>query len=104
VASYEHVAMIKMHYSIADVLDECVVLLENGNKNVAVRRRACLTIPGCRILPKAEKHDDPAKVSPPSFLSFVLGSEATREQQDTFSSRTTDSKEDEYTREWIDME
>jgi hypothetical protein len=76
-----------------------VALLENGSKNVAVRRRDSLTIPGCRILPKAEKHDDHAIISPPSILSFVLGSE----HQDTFSSRTTDSKDDEFTRDWIDM-
>ena len=29
VAAYEHTAMIKLHYSIADALDECIVKLES---------------------------------------------------------------------------
>jgi hypothetical protein len=43
VAVYEHTAMIKLHYNIADTLDECVAKLENrGN---TVKRRATVSIP-----------------------------------------------------------
>jgi hypothetical protein len=33
VAAYEHIAMIRLHYSISDVLDECVLQLETGQRS-----------------------------------------------------------------------
>lgn len=37
VAAYEHVAMIKLHYSMADALDECIVKLSNGKVTLQER-------------------------------------------------------------------
>jgi len=38
VAAYEHVAMIKLHYKMADALDECIVQLSGGK--VALHERS----------------------------------------------------------------
>ena len=40
IAVYEHAAMIKLHYRIADCLEECVARLEEQGKPTIVRRRS----------------------------------------------------------------
>ena len=37
VAAYEHVSMIKLHYSMADALDECIVKLSGGKSTLQER-------------------------------------------------------------------
>jgi len=38
VAAYEHISMIKLHYKMADALDECIVKLSGGK--VAMHERS----------------------------------------------------------------
>ena len=41
VAVYEHTALIKLHYSIADALDDCLARLETGTRGrTTVKRRS----------------------------------------------------------------
>jgi hypothetical protein len=49
VASYEHTAMIKLHYSIADALEECLAKLDAGEGNRVPQKRPKFTIPGTRL-------------------------------------------------------
>ena len=91
--------MIKLHYSIADELDECVRLLESGNKGVNVRRRVSVKLPGSRKPLIHVRKEEP--LSPPSILKLVMGS--SEEQQDC-SLTAEDFKEDEYSRDWVDLD
>jgi hypothetical protein len=40
VAAFQHSAMIRMHYSVADALDECLEKLGAGDSGIKVSRRA----------------------------------------------------------------
>lgn len=103
VAAYEHVAMIKVHYSIADELDECVRRLESGGKKVHVRRRSgFVDLPKCRKPPKVEKKE--AFTAPPSILSFVMGSGGELPSVDCEDTLDDSTKEDEYSRDWVDLD
>jgi len=102
VAAYEHIAMIKLHYSVADALDQCIATLEGSRSNLSVtKRRRALHIERRRpviISPPPERksrvryhhhnddddddihseHEedyyDEDHTPPPSILNIVLGS------------------------------
>ena len=44
-AAYEHIAMIKLHYKIADVIDACMMRLETGKRQSTRSKRPVLVIP-----------------------------------------------------------
>lgn len=93
--------MIKLHYSIADVLDECVAQLESGKGSTIAKKRSRLTIPGTKeARPKSAEH----RFVPPHVLREVLRSDCS-EQADTVASPAGDSSiEDEYSRYWVDLD
>lgn len=102
VAAYEHVAMIRLHYSIADVIDECVVQLQSGGtKSGIARRRSHLD------LSKTKKQGSNKSLEvPPEIIGTALRSGACEQSgtSDT-ADEDEDSLEDEYGRDlWIDFE
>ena len=42
VAAYQHAAMIRLHYSVADALDECLEKLETGASKANQHKRASI--------------------------------------------------------------
>jgi hypothetical protein len=52
VAAYEHTVMIKLHYSLVDILDDCIQRLDqdnnNGKKRRQIRPRTQITVPGSK--------------------------------------------------------
>jgi hypothetical protein len=49
VAAYEHISMIKLHYSLVDIMDECIQKLEEGaEKKRRPRPRTQILIPECK--------------------------------------------------------
>jgi hypothetical protein len=42
VAAFQHAAMIRLHYSVADALDECLEKLEGGSGQVEGHKRASM--------------------------------------------------------------
>jgi len=91
VAAYEHIAMIKLHYSIADVLDECVALLEDDPSRR--KRRSCFTIPNCR---RSEEQ------RPPSIFDVILESIDSDKSEDLPVEPEGDT--DDFSRDWIDLD
>lgn len=103
VAAYEHVAMIKLHYSIADELDDCVQKLGTGNKGLVMRRRSFVAIPGIRKPAKAEAEKAREWNSPPNILNLVMG--VSSEASEQAGTDTLDgSKDDEHSRDWVDLD
>jgi hypothetical protein len=56
IAAYEHVAMIKLHYSISDALEDCIAKLE-GNFEGQPQRRPTYTLPTTGKTTKVEPLD-----------------------------------------------
>ena len=87
IAVYEHVAMIKLHYSIADELEECIKRLEFGKSNFPKRRRHSVPLPDCRRPLKMIETKEPS-----SILRFILSSQ----QDDPDLDGTVDMDEEDF--------
>lgn len=61
VAAYEHVAMIKMHYRIADALDDCLDALVAGKRQRVMDRRTN-DRPSFRLDVHASRESTPMKL------------------------------------------
>jgi len=111
VAAYEHTAMIKLHYSLVDVLEDCIEKLErdsSGKKRKNSKPRTRIVLPESKsratiVLAESEKY----------AVDVLSHSPANREiaentQEDRMSS-TSDSfafdyedDEDSYERSWVE--
>ena len=102
--------MIKLHYSVADTLDECIHKLDVGDKNreTIFRRRhpksilfvqghnkpttrQALTFSPFRRVPSNPSHDSSAKASNNIHIRGA----------DSLSTHTESDDEDEFEREWV---
>jgi predicted acylesterase/phospholipase RssA len=90
VAAYEHLALIKLHYKLADLMDECIGALENDRPKSTAVRRTKMNIPIDEMRVKggnvvettfADSDDSVAKASPSTSVA-------------------DDQAEDEYERTW----
>jgi hypothetical protein len=90
VAAYEHLALIKLHYKLADLMDECIGALENNRPKSTAARRTKMNIPIDEMRVKggnvvettfADSDDSVAKASPSTSVA-------------------DDQAEDEYERTW----
>lgn len=96
VAAYEHVAMIKLHYSIANAFDECIAILEGKelprsqrtSQFVVERRKPMLDVPN--------EDDD----SPPSILNLIMPRNSFEQNSD---GSPISNQEDEYSRDWVNL-
>lgn len=92
VAAYEHIAMIKLHYSLVDVLDDCIAKLDAGKKRRGVTQHSRSKI----SVPAESKH----------FAREIL-SPTSRETEGSFSSSTAtgglEEDEDQYERSWVGL-
>lgn len=106
VAAYEHVAMIRLHYSIADVIDECVVQLQSGGtKSGIAKRRSHLDL--TKSKKETNNGDNKTLRVPPEIIGTALRSGACEQSGtcDTDDVDDDDSFEDEYGRDlWIDFD
>lgn len=66
IAAYEHVAMIKLHYSMADALDECIVKLSGGKSTLQERPNVAFKPlrPSNETAPPPIAEEDVPKVTP----------------------------------------
>jgi hypothetical protein len=91
VAAYEHSDMIKLHYSVADALDECIQKLDKSEMAHS-NRRAVLVVPEAKTIqhesPLGKKRFFGARVASKNVLAPV-------------ASYHDESDEDEIEREWV---
>lgn len=98
VAAYEHTAMIKLHYSVADAIDECIQKLDIGEmvlSNQQDHPRSILFVPEVKKFPRETLSFSPLarrKVESP---------EVSREGKIDVVSYHTENDEDEIEREWV---
>jgi hypothetical protein len=97
VAAYEHTAMIKLHYSLVDILDDCIHRLdEKTAKKRRVRPRTQILMADTKnratVVIPASKHYSEGPLTP--------SPEKTSTGNVSFSSGNEDD-EDEYERNWI---
>jgi len=109
VAAYEHTAMIKLHYSLVDVLDECIDKLERESG----KKRRSLNKPRTRIvLPESKSRATIVLAESEQYAVEVLSqSPANKEragQDDRWSSASDsfaldyyDDDEDDDERAWV---
>jgi len=104
IAAYEHTAMIKLHYSIADALDECVARLEKGTRgHTSIRRRSTLSSME-RQLPFMIDGGTSHPINTKGSLAVNTLSQIQADDGAYSSSATApDSLEDEYNEAWVDM-
>lgn len=77
VAAYEHLALIKLHYKLADLMDECISSLEDDGSQQKSTRRSKLCIPigkmrlrgGTVVETPSTDSDDPVTTSPTAVNS-----------------------------------
>lgn len=111
VAAYEHIAMIKLHYSLVDVLDTCIEKLEpdtSGKKRRSIKPRTHIVLPESKsratiVLAESENY----------ALELLSHSPANREiaenaQEDPMSSASDsnafdyEDDEDSFERSWVE--
>jgi hypothetical protein len=92
-AVYPHCAMIKLHYSIADALDECLSKLEN---RITTRPR----VKGL-MKPTSPQNDDIGSSTLSSTYPLIGETTKGSNEWEPQSSDTSMSEEDEYERNWV---
>ena len=115
VASYEHTVMIKLHYSLVDVLEECIEKLEPGSGN---RRRASHTqkkprthivVPESKhratiVLAESEKYAEEILSQGPGGGNQYIPETATADRMSSASDSFEldhDDDEDSFERSWV---
>lgn len=95
-AAYEHVAMIKLHYKMADALDECIVKLSGGKASLHER-------PHVTFKPLKEKEATPPPISVEDVPRVVprVAKDVTSTMNSCDSLSTEDDDEDE--RNWMPL-
>ena len=111
VAAYEHTVMIKLHYSLVDVLEECIEKLEPGSgkrRRASTKPRTHIVLPESKqratiVLAESEKYAE-------DILSHGGGNQQyipeTAAQEDRMSSASGESfefddDEDSFERSWV---
>lgn len=109
VAAYEHIAMIKLHYSLVDVLDECIQKLETSKKRNAFTqpRRTKILIPESRHRAKifiADSHEFARAALTPSAEIGINDAQHLQSNPSSFTGMTfDDDDEDEIERNWVNQ-
>lgn len=108
VAAYEHIAMIKLHYSLVDTMEECVRRLErNGNKKQRKsRNRTKIFIPESKDRASVEVPET-RKFTVDASIPLVKNAAVTKYvHKGSFSTETVgfdeDDDEDEFERGWVE--
>jgi hypothetical protein len=107
VAAYEHIAMIKLHYSLVDVLDECIQKLETNKKRHAFTqpRRTKILIPESRHRAKifiADSREFARAALTPAEIG-INNEQILMSTRSSFTGMTYDEDdyEDEIERNWV---
>jgi hypothetical protein len=96
VAAYEHTAMIKLHYSLVDVLDDCIHRLEKTTKKRRVRPRTQI------LMPKTENRATIVIAASKHFSEGATPPEKSSTANFSFSpSGNEEEDEDDFERNWI---
>ena len=102
--------MIRLHYSITDVLEECIAQLESGNRLITARKRPSFhpsSVAGAKG--SRGRRSDINHFSPVVLRTALrsdnedLGDESGTSPLDTNPTAGDSSLDDEYSREWIDL-
>lgn len=109
VAAYEHIAMIKLHYSLVDVLDACIQKLETSKKRNAFTQplRTKILIPESRQRAKiviADSHEFARAALTPTDEKDA---HQLRGSMSSFTGMTFDEdveEEDEIERNWVSQD
>lgn len=97
VAAYEHVAMIRLHYRLADVLEECIGKLQGSGPP---RPRPQLKFPACR-----KQHDKKRRTRKRFKLLRVDSLNVSGHYVNNESSTTCESPaDDDYDQDWSNMD
>jgi len=104
VAAYEHTAMIKLHYSIADALDDCVARLETGTiGRTTIKRRSTFSTTEHKFSGGLDAVPVPAGAMGEA-LRVRNGSDGGMQSSGTTDSEDYEDDEDEYESSWIDLQ
>lgn len=71
IAAYEKTAMIKLHYKIADALDECLEMLDHGMEPAPVKPRTSLLREKIKTLKELEGETGRRFTLPPNMKSGI---------------------------------
>lgn len=102
--------MIKLHYSLADTLEECVSRLESGPRRRSVKRRSTWKKPnvcedvldGVWVDKKSVACDKSPNTLAAHVMTKVLREETHGDRFQT-DQETSDDDDDEYQRDWVNQ-
>lgn len=100
VAAYEHIAMIKSHYSMADALDECLAKLSSGK--IALRERASVNFKPLRAQDEAPPPISVEDV--PNVTPRVAKIDGAGNAVSSYESLTTDDDDDDDESNWLSLQ